>query len=242
MGVMMDIDNVASKDGYIDYNGDIEKGELNVKLEGSFLNGCKITTTNDDGLGDGNVSIKDEERAVLSFDSSSDDSSESVRLVVVDKKVVDEKNSRDFGRKVVKEKPKAMSAKKKHPKPPRPPRGLSLDSTDQKLIKELHELARVKRARVERMKALKKAKESKPSSSLKNQLFATLLTVLFCLVLLLQGMSSRTSPSTSIRGTPFSSEIVRQHNILSVQQNPLSSAPNLHEPASKSQVHTEVTH
>ena len=88
-------------------------------------------------------------------------------------------------KKVVKERPKAMSAKKP-PKHPRPPRGLSLDSADQKLIRELHELAKLKRARVERMKALKKAKEAKVSSS-KNQLFATLLTVLFCLVLLLQG-------------------------------------------------------
>ena len=88
-------------------------------------------------------------------------------------------------KKVVKERPKAMSAKKP-PKPPRPPRGLSLDSADQKLIRELHQLAKLKRARVERMKALKKAKEAKLASS-KNQLFATLLTVLFCLVVLLQG-------------------------------------------------------
>ncbi|KAL9240620.1 hypothetical protein vseg_014817 [Gypsophila vaccaria] len=232
MGVMMD---------NYDYDRDIEKGEVNVKLEGGFMNDCdamvkefKCGGTNNDGVGDGNVLNKDEERGMLSFDSSSDDGCESVRVIVVEKTVVEgNKESRDVGRKVVKEKPKAVSAKKKHPKPPRPPRGMSLDSTDQKLIKELHELARVKRARAERMKALKKAKESKPSSS-KNQLFATLLTILFCAVLLLQGISSRTSPSTSIRGTPFSSEIVRQHNIISVQQHPVSSTSDVNVPNSNS--------
>ncbi|XP_057543650.1 uncharacterized protein LOC130822532 [Amaranthus tricolor] len=134
-------------------------------------------------------------------------------------------------KKVVKERPKAMSAKKP-PKPPRPPRGLSLDSADQKLIRELHQLAKLKRARVERMKALKKAKEAKLASS-KNQLFATLLTVLFCLVVLLQGISSRTNPAASFQGSPISTAVT-EHSIISVQHNPISSASYVNKPSSES--------
>ena len=84
-------------------------------------------------------------------------------------------------KKMVKEKHKKTSNKK----PPRPPRGPSLDAADQKLIKEISELAMLKRARIERMKALKKLKATKPSSN--NNLFAIVLTILFCLVILFQG-------------------------------------------------------
>lgn len=88
-------------------------------------------------------------------------------------------------KKVVKEKRK-KSSNKKPPKPPKPPRGPSLDAADQKLIREISELAMLKRARVERMKALKKMKAAKQSSSNVN-LFATVFTMIFCLVLLFQG-------------------------------------------------------
>ncbi|XP_074281526.1 uncharacterized protein LOC141606339 [Silene latifolia] len=216
MGVMMDTYNVTSKDGYFDFEGDIEKGEVygnNFMMKELECEGAK-----NGRLERGNETVIHEDMEISSIDSSSDDQLESVRLVV-------EKSSRGVGRKVVKEKGKAISAKK-HPKPPRPPRGLSLDSADQKLIKELHELARVKRARVERMKALKKAKESRPRS-LKNQLFATLLTILFCLVLFFQGISSRTSTTTNIRETQYLSDIAKQHRIISVQQYSVSSVANL---------------
>ncbi|KAH9605517.1 hypothetical protein KSS87_014227 [Heliosperma pusillum] len=230
----MDFYNVTSKDENLDFDGDIEKGELYVKqLEGGVVYGnnsmmkeLECEGVKNGGLKGGNESIIHEEMEISSFDSSSDDQLESVRLVVV------EKISRGVGRKVVKEKGKGMSAKK-HPKPPRPPRGLSLDSADQKLIKELHELARVKRARVERMKALKKAKESRPRS-LKNQLFATLLTILFCLVLFFQGISSRTSTTTNMRETHYLSDIAKQHRTISVQQYSVSSVANLNVPGSES--------
>lgn len=88
--------------------------------------------------------------------------------------------------KKVKDKRKSTSSKKP-PKPPRPPRGLSLDAADQKLIKEISDLAMLKRARVERMKALKKMKAAKTSTSNSN-LYATLITVLFCLVIVFQGI------------------------------------------------------
>ncbi|KAL9233225.1 hypothetical protein vseg_008249 [Gypsophila vaccaria] len=210
--IVMNNYNDISKDEYFD--GDIEKGEVNAKL-GSNDSDC--------GPGFGVLSQKHDERAVSLVISSSDEDAKSLRVTVVDEGSGG--GGGDVERKVVKEKPKKMSAKKP-PKPPRPPRGLSLDSADQKLIRELHEIARLKRARVERMKALKKAKETKAGSS-KNQLFATLLTVLFCLVLLLQGISSRSSVTTSTRGSPFSSELAQEHNHISVRHHPLSSTAKL---------------
>ncbi|CAO2838112.1 unnamed protein product [Amaranthus hypochondriacus] len=168
-----------------------------------------------------NGGFKNEDRVATSIGNELED----VKSMVVEVEVeVSE-------RKVVKERPKAMSAKKP-PKPPRPPRGLSLDSADQKLIRELHQLAKLKRARVERMKALKKAKEAKLASS-KNQLFATLLTVLFCLVVLLQGISSRNSPAASFQGSPISTGVT-EHSIISVQHNPISSASYVNKPSSES--------
>ncbi|KAL9237491.1 hypothetical protein vseg_012030 [Gypsophila vaccaria] len=235
MGVMMDnysynCDNGNSKDRHVD--GDIEKGELNVKLGSGLvfggdakMGGLCFESSDDDGLLS-DMSMRHDERGMLSVGSSSDDDSESVRLIVVNKKVEEGKESGGFERKVVKEKAVAMSAKKP-PKPPRPPRGLSLDSADQKLIRELHELARLKRARVERMKALKKSKEAKAASS-KNQLFATLLTVLFCLVLFLQGISSRASKASSVQGPTFSSELAGQHNNIFDRHPPLGSSATNH--------------
>nr|GFA61429.1 transmembrane protein, putative [Tanacetum cinerariifolium] len=79
-------------------------------------------------------------------------------------------------------------------KPPRPPRGLSLDGADQKLIKELAELAVMKRARIERMKALtqKKASKLSSSSSSPGSFFAMIFTIIFFLVILLQGQKCPT--------------------------------------------------
>ncbi|KAF8095448.1 hypothetical protein N665_0332s0030 [Sinapis alba] len=88
--------------------------------------------------------------------------------------------------------------KKSASKPPRPPRGPSLDAADRKLIREIAELAILKRARVERMRALKKsraAKAASAASSLGNVL-ATLLTVIFFFVLVLQGLSPRAAASS----------------------------------------------
>ncbi|CAH8374432.1 unnamed protein product [Eruca vesicaria subsp. sativa] len=88
--------------------------------------------------------------------------------------------------------------KKSASKPPRPPRGPSLDAADRKLIREIAELAILKRARVERLRALKKSravKEASAASSLGNVL-ATLLTVIFFFVLVLQGLSPRAAASS----------------------------------------------
>ncbi|KAJ6675029.1 PROTEIN putative-RELATED [Salix viminalis] len=73
------------------------------------------------------------------------------------------------------------------PKPPRPPKGLSLDAADQKLMKEITELAMRKRARIERLKAIKKMRAAK-TSSWSSSLSAMVITIVFCLIILYQGI------------------------------------------------------
>lgn len=230
------MDNIASKDGHFD--ADLEKGIVSGEGDsrGNHLFGnyamkqLYSEASSDGGLGTSNRTVHSDERAIASVASCCSDGSGYVKLVVVDKKVGEERRG-DVEEKSVKEKPKTMSAKKP-PKPPRPPRGLSLDSADQKLIRELHELAKLKRARVERMKALKKAKEAKAASS-KNQLFATLLTLLFCIVLLVQGISSRTNSAVNFQGSPTSSGVT-EGSIISVQPYPIPSTTHINKPDSES--------
>ncbi|KVH90196.1 uncharacterized protein LOC112521253 [Cynara cardunculus var. scolymus] len=112
-----------------------------------------------------------------------------------------------LGKKMDQEKRKKA---KKPPRPPRPPKGFSFDASDQKLIKELAELAMIKRARIERMKALKLKKSlkiSSSSSSSHGSLFAMLFTIIFFLVILLQGRNSganfQGSPQTNENGSIF---------------------------------------
>ncbi|KAJ0980574.1 hypothetical protein J5N97_008829 [Dioscorea zingiberensis] len=73
---------------------------------------------------------------------------------------------------------------KKPPKPPRPPKSLSLDAGDEKLVQEI---SRLKRARIDRIKALKRKKNSRTTSSSSN-LWAMIVTVLFCLIIFWQAM------------------------------------------------------
>ncbi|OIW00159.1 hypothetical protein TanjilG_29149 [Lupinus angustifolius] len=127
----------------------------------------------------------------------------------------------------VKEKRKT-SSHKKAPKPPRPPRAPSLDSADLKLIREISEFAMLKRSRIERMKALKKMRAAKSSSSSSSSsMFAIVFTVVFCILIILQGMSSGKSSVSSFQGSPVSAGGAEggmnavQHNL-----NPFSSDPN----------------
>ncbi|XWS31850.1 hypothetical protein CRYUN_Cryun23aG0111500 [Craigia yunnanensis] len=90
---------------------------------------------------------------------------------------------------------------RKPPKPPRPPKGPLLDAADQKLMREIAELAMRKRARMKRIKAMKKMKAAKASSS-SSSLFAMVITVLFCLVILFQGICSRRGASVMLEGSP----------------------------------------
>ncbi|KAL9691049.1 hypothetical protein QQ045_011466 [Rhodiola kirilowii] len=150
-----------------------------------------------------------------------------VENVVIDVKLegmdADEKRS-------VKEKCKKTS-NKKAPKPPRPPRGPTLDAADQKLIREIAELTVLKRVRTERIKALKKMKSAKPSSS-SNSLFAIIFTIVFCFVILLQGISNRSSSHAIVNGSPSSS--APEPGLISVQYSQKASATYSSMPASRS--------
>ncbi|GER44370.1 T6A9.7 protein [Striga asiatica] len=94
------------------------------------------------------------------------------------------------------------------PKPPRPPRGPSLDSSDMRLLKEISKIAVKKRERVERIKALKKMKalslssSSSSSSSLSSSISAMVITVLFFLVLIIQGVGCSTSSNVRLHVAP----------------------------------------
>ncbi|XP_074343512.1 uncharacterized protein LOC141682716 isoform X2 [Apium graveolens] len=155
------------------------------------------------------------------------DSSERV-ILLMDEKVQGEEvldlKQNNIGR----DKRKPSSAKKPS-KPPRPPRGLSLDAADQKLIKEFAQLAMMKRARTERMKALKKMKAGNASSSSSSgNLFSMLFTVIFCLVILFQGVTSRNS-SASFAGPPESARVNEDRSILNANHwNPSTSGTELH--------------
>ncbi|CAN0899982.1 hypothetical protein LINGRAHAP2_LOCUS20583 [Linum grandiflorum] len=106
----------------------------------------------------------------------------------------EEKQKQQQQKKKKKNSSSSSSLHKKSPKPPRPPSGPSLDAADIKLINEISKLAMIKRARIQRIKALKKrAKAAKSSSFSNGNLFSILLTVLFFLVIICQGMSSRTT-------------------------------------------------
>ncbi|KAJ7955262.1 Transmembrane protein [Quillaja saponaria] len=172
-------------------------------------------------------SVKREDSITLCSNESKLCGVSTVNAEVVTNKLLE--GERPVGRKEntpVKEKRKKTSNKKPS-KPPRPPRGPSLDAADQKLIREISELATMKRARVERMKALKKMKAAKTSSSSSSNIFALVFTILFCLVIIFQGMSSGKSSIASFQGSPVSAGesdagLISVHYYL----NPSASDPN----------------
>ncbi|XP_027338269.1 uncharacterized protein LOC113852230 [Abrus precatorius] len=126
----------------------------------------------------------------------------------------------------VKEKRK-KACNKKAPKPPRSPQPPTLDAADHKLIRELSELAMMKRARIERMKALKKIKTAKSSSSNGSSILAMVFTVIFFIVIIFQGVSSRESSVASFQGSPLSTG-ESEGGLISVQYqlNPSTSDSN----------------
>ncbi|XP_006841634.2 uncharacterized protein LOC18431446 [Amborella trichopoda] len=111
-----------------------------------------------------------------------------------EKKAVDREKIDSSETKPVREKPKKAGGKKP-PKPPRPPKAVVLNPSDQKLVREISELAMLKRARIERIKTLKKMRAAKAASSSGN-MYAMVITILFCIVMILQGLFSRGSSST----------------------------------------------
>ncbi|KAL0436004.1 UNVERIFIED_CONTAM: hypothetical protein Sradi_0308300 [Sesamum radiatum] len=104
---------------------------------------------------------------------------------------------------------------KKAAKPPRPPKGPSLDAADMRLIKEISKIAMKKRERIERLKAYKKMKAARlppPSSSSSSSssfspssggtISAMVITILFILVLIFQGLGSLGSSNLALKEAP----------------------------------------
>lgn len=122
---------------------------------------------------------------------------------------------------------KHMNGKRKNSigkssKPPRPPKGPTLNVSDLKLVMEFSELAKKKRARIKRIKALRKMKAetasssspSASSSSFSGSLAAMVVTLLFFVVILFQGILARHGSSTSLPGSPESATVA--HGLISV--------------------------
>ncbi|OMO53477.1 hypothetical protein CCACVL1_28616 [Corchorus capsularis] len=167
-----------------------------------------------------------DDRVTLSGDASNSGrvQSDNVQAVTrMNKEGQDSKGAKE-NKLSVREKRKSLS-NKKPPKPPRAPRAPSLDAADMKLIREIAEIAKLKRARIERMKALKKMKAAKATSSNSN-MFAMVFTIIFCLVIMFQGMSPR-GTAASFQGSPVPAGAV-EGGLISVQfsGNPSASISN----------------
>ncbi|MBA0715118.1 hypothetical protein Golax_014040 [Gossypium laxum] len=90
---------------------------------------------------------------------------------------------------------------RKPTKPPRTSKAPLLDAADQQLVREIAELSLRKRARIKRINAMKKmnAENAAPSSS--SSLFAMVITVIFCLVILFQGICHRRGTTVMLQGS-----------------------------------------
>ncbi|KAH7578225.1 hypothetical protein ACOSP7_000571 [Xanthoceras sorbifolium] len=100
-------------------------------------------------------------------------------------------------------------------KPPRPPNGPSLDAADEKLVREIAELAMRKRARMERIRALRKMKAAK-TSNFNSSLSALIITLLFCLIILFQGLCYRSHANVSMQGSPAPA-VTGSEGLISIQ-------------------------
>ncbi|KAK8468795.1 hypothetical protein PHAVU_006G119700 [Phaseolus vulgaris] len=160
-------------------------------------------------------------------------------LMKVTSKPLMGKDSANRAQQTLTKEKRKKACNKKAPKPPRPPQAPSLDAADHKLIREISELAMLKRARIERMKALKKMKMAKSSSrpsspSNTSSLLAMVITVLFFVVIIFQGMPSRTSSVASFQGSPISTG-ESEGGLISVEYQPNPSASDSNAPGSESQ-------
>ncbi|CAA2959910.1 lysine-specific demethylase PHF2-like [Olea europaea subsp. europaea] len=114
-----------------------------------------------------------------------------------------------------KERWKTGKSKKAAAKPPRPPKGPSLDAADMKLVREISEHATKKRERIDPMKALKMkaAKKSSPSST--TTISAMIITILFFLVMIFQGLGSKKSLIETSLGAP--EQAIETEGLISVE-------------------------
>lgn len=118
---------------------------------------------------------------------------------------------------------KRKNSIRKSSKPPRPPKGPTLNVSDLKLVMEFSELAMKKRARIKRIKALRKMKAETASSSsssafssssFSGSLAAMIVTLLFFVAILFQGILARHGSSTSLPGSPEPATVA--HDLISV--------------------------
>lgn len=187
-------------------------------------------------------SVKDDVPSLCRNESSRNESSVSevsADLMKVTSKPLMGKDSANRAQQTLTKEKRKKACNKKAPKPPRPPQAPSLDAADHKLIREISELAMLKRARIERMKALKKMKMAKSSSrpsspSNTSSLLAMVITVLFFVVIIFQGMPSRTSSVASFQGSPISTG-ESEGGLISVEYQPNPSASDSNAPGSESQ-------
>lgn len=138
--------------------------------------------------------------------------------VLVDRKSREsgQENVPFLDKKYVKEKRHTTNSRKP-PKPPRPPKGPALDAADQKFVKDIAEVAMRKRTRIERIKALRKNKATNLSaSSSSSSLTAMIITLLFFVIIVFQGIRSK-----SIVGFQNSPEpaLTTNEELMSVQHN-----------------------
>ncbi|KAJ7977850.1 putative Transmembrane protein [Quillaja saponaria] len=149
-------------------------------------------TSREDGGKHSNISLGRLRSGHLTFDgfkrggdgSSSSDYSENLEMLEDE---VEKKAVCSVG-KLTKDKWKKGSSKKPS-KPPLPPVGSSLDASDMLLVREISELTKIRHAKIERLKLLKKMRGDKSSSS-SVSLFALIVTILFCVIILSQGIIS----------------------------------------------------
>lgn len=174
-----------------DFEGDIESGvtvseedSSEVPVSGAKKQARTFLKKICSGFVDG--SIKNEDKVGLCGVVSDSNGFSPENVKMVSNKILEGEETVDYTEKTLAKEKHKKTSNKKAPKPPRPPRGPSLDAADLKLIKEISEVAMLKRARVERRKALKKMKAAKSPSS-NSSIFAMVLTILFCIVIVCQG-------------------------------------------------------
>ncbi|KAI6674524.1 hypothetical protein NL676_002430 [Syzygium grande] len=106
---------------------------------------------------------------------------------------------------------------RKPPKPPRPPKGPALHAADQKFVKDIAEVATRKRTRIERIKALRKNKAANASaSSSSSSLTAMIITLLFFVIIVFQGMRSKSRVGFQDSLEPA---LTTNEELMSVQHN-----------------------
>lgn len=139
-------------------------------------------------------------------------------VVLVDRKSREssQENVPVLDNKYVKDKRPSTNSRKP-PKPPRPPKGPALDAADQKFVKDIVEVAMRKRTRIERIKALRKNKAANASaSSSSSSLTAMIITLLFFVIIVFQGI--RSNSRVGFQDSPEPA-LATNEELMSVQRN-----------------------